>query len=327
MILRFKDFDPINEVVKNLKSTQAIADDICEQAKKLVLCKTRTEVRDSLIISIYGLKRSNISVIENLLSKYQKEVMKQDLILSFGEDKSAAEFESIKIVVHLKSIYSIRVKPQRYVYHFSMEDKESILKNGLQPRQSDSSKSWKNPALSYPPAVFAIDDDSTLWSVGTCFEIDTQGLNNKWWRDLNFRTGPAIMTFDSIPADHIRVISSSERSDREKVKKVHAASLSSSAAAEEMRLSQAIESGDMELLLNSEPPSINSKASRSVAKYGTKEVLDWFFSKQRSDREIQVIANSAATAGNLVVSEYLDAKFPGVVDKARIAKMLSYSKR
>ena len=98
MILRFKDFDPINEVVKNLKSTQAIADDICEQAKKLVLCKTRTEVRDSLIISIYGLKRSNLSVIENLLSKYQKEVMKQDLILSFGEDKSAAEFEAIKVV-------------------------------------------------------------------------------------------------------------------------------------------------------------------------------------------------------------------------------------
>lgn len=323
---RYEIFNPINELVKNLKSTQAIADDICEQAKKLVICKTKTEVGDSLIISIYGLKRSDISVIENLLSKYQKEVMKQDLILSYGEDKSVTEFEGIKIVIYLKSIYSIRVKPQRYVYHFSMEDKESILKNGLQPRKSDSSKSWKNPALSYPPAVFAINDDSTLWGVGTCFEIDTQGLKNKWWRDLNFMIGPAIMTFDSIPADNIRVISNRERSDREKIKKVHAANLLSAAAAEELKLSQAVESGDQEFLLKSEPPSIDSKTSRSVAKYGTKEVLDWFFSIQRSDKEIQTIANLAATVGNVVVSEYLDEKFPGVVDKAKIAKILSYKR-
>ena len=68
---KYELFNPINELVKNIKSTQSIADDICEQAKKLVTCKTRTEVGDSLIISIYGLKRSDISVIENLLSKYQ----------------------------------------------------------------------------------------------------------------------------------------------------------------------------------------------------------------------------------------------------------------
>jgi hypothetical protein len=327
MILRFENFNSMNEMVKNRESAQRMADDICQRAKKLISCETKTEMGDNLVISIYGMKRSDIGIIENMLSDYQSIAIKQDMILSFGESKAAVKFEGTKMVAYLKSIYSIRVKPQRYVYHFSTEDKESIMKNGLQPRKSDSSKQWTNPALSYPPAVFAINDYSTHWGVGNIFEIDTQGLNNKWWRDLNFATGPAIMTFEAIPADHIRLVSEKERGDREKERKAHLADLEASAVAEEQILFKSIESGDMESIRSNQPPSIDSKASRLVAKYGDREMLDWFFSKKRSDREIQAIAGFAAASGNDLVGKYLDEKFPGVVDKERVEKWVSYSKK
>ena len=49
-----------------------------------------------------------------------------------------------------------------------------------------------------------------LWnSYGDVWIIDTKGLSNKWWYDLYFRKGDnKIMTFDSIPPNHLHLVES-----------------------------------------------------------------------------------------------------------------------
>ena len=67
--------------------------------------------------------------------------------------------------------------------------------------------------MEYPPAIFAIDKGKKLWFTSQntdLWKINTKGLPNIWWKDLNGIDG-AVMTFEPIPKDHIELISMSSR--------------------------------------------------------------------------------------------------------------------
>lgn len=106
---------------------------------------------------------------------------------------------------------TVRIKPARYVYHFSKsENRDGISKQGLQPRPWGDGSNWTHvPNLKYEPAVFAVNTEDGMWGYRGWdkWRIDTAGLPNKWWQDLNFHDRKdLVMTFDPIPPEHLRRI-------------------------------------------------------------------------------------------------------------------------
>ena len=112
-------------------------------------------------------------------------------------------------MLYFKDIHNSRVKPDKYVYHFSnKENRQDILKNGLLPKSHKSSTNWKHVNdLAYPPAIFAINHPTDNWRDDMDkWKIDTSILPNKWWMDLNFyKRKDVVMTFDSIPLNCIEL--------------------------------------------------------------------------------------------------------------------------
>jgi hypothetical protein len=113
---------------------------------------------------------------------------------------------------------NVKIEPTRYVYHStSVNNRDSILKNGLIPKSSDDSKEWVYGIhLSYPKAIFATmvnlktgiinpwknDDSVDIW------RIDTDKLNNDWFVDLNYvdeKNNKHIMTFQPIPPKYLEI--------------------------------------------------------------------------------------------------------------------------
>lgn len=113
---------------------------------------------------------------------------------------------------------NVKVEQTRYVYHSAyVENRDSILKNGLIPKSSDESKEWFYAIhLSYPRAIFATmvdlesgiinpwknDDTIDIW------EIDTNKLNNEWFVDLNYvdeKYNKHIMTYKPIPPKYLKI--------------------------------------------------------------------------------------------------------------------------
>jgi len=166
----------------------------------------------------------------NILKKYKRIMLENDIIMSFSENKSAdmafddtGEDFDIKstgefhhnYIIYCKNLHTVRVKPKGVIYHYSSpEHRESILKNGLLPKESKDSKRWSADAdLEYPPVIFAVNDSDTFWyhqSNVDVWAIDTTKIPNKWWRDINNRYGRTdlIMTFDPIPPHAITLAKS-----------------------------------------------------------------------------------------------------------------------
>ena len=144
-----------------------------------------------------------------ILVKYEKVLLKANIYMTYM-------FEGGRCIIYFKSLFTGRVKPNEFIYHVSLEkNRESILKNGLVLKSSSESRLWNSAKLSYPPAVFATNSNKgDTWHDGAdVWQIDTEGLPNKWWYDLNFFYGKQsdsdkkfIMTFESIPADHVKLI-------------------------------------------------------------------------------------------------------------------------
>lgn len=328
MILRFDGFCQLNEMVKNERRAEALAVEICRKAKEICpSCSPAAEMGPaSMLAVISNVDRRDISAIESMLSAMKPEAEKQDFALSWSENAGAPAAKSPQIVAHIKSVHTIRVKPPRYVYHYTNADADSILSKGLVPMPSSSSDRWgKNAALEYPAAIFAIADDETRWGGRRLFEIDTQGLKNRWWRDLNFAFGPAIMTFEPIPASHIREISESERMARSEAKKAGIKSRESAARAEEAAFADAIEKGTASYE-GKDPAAAGFKIASAIASNGGKEAIEWYFSCGRSEREAQSMANMAAASGNKAAEEIVYSMFPGV-SREKAAKWASMSKR
>ena len=328
MILRFGGFCQLNEMVKNERRAQALALEICRKSKEICpSCSPEAEMgQASMLAVISNVDRRDMAAIESMLSAMRPEMEKQDLVLSWSENTGAPAAKSPQIVAHIKSAHTIRVKPPRYVYHYTNADAESILDKGLVPRPSSSSDRWRrNAALEYPAAIFAIADDETQWGGKALLEIDTEGLENRWWRDLNFSVGPAIMTFEPIPADHIRKISEEERKARSQAKKAQADSKRESDRASDESFAQEIEKGSASFD-GRDPASASFKVASAIASWGGKEALEWYFSCERTDRQAQSMANMAAAAGNSEALDLVCSMFPGA-SREKAEKWAALSRR
>lgn len=166
--------------------------------------------------------KSHDGVIK-VLNKWETKLIRLGLMLSYSfsklPDLEFTKDDSLEMVptgtytysytLFFKDIHNSRIKPDRYVYHFSnKENRQDILKNGLIPKSHKSSTNWKHSNdLAYPPAIFAINHQSDNWRDDMDkWKIDTSMLPNKWWMDLNFyKRKDVVMTFDSIPLSCIEL--------------------------------------------------------------------------------------------------------------------------
>jgi hypothetical protein len=233
MIKNWKLFtQSLNEVVKNQELVKGYMEDIkSEILDRLQSNTARIYFNEpsgpiqALSLSVIRLQQSDLQIVETILLKWKKKLEEQSIMLSFEKNDSAPSANEIQVDVYLKDIKIKRVTPQRFILHFSKGDPKSILAKGLLPSDSSSSKSWHSSALSYPAAVFAVNSFNPYkaWS-GKAFLIDTEGLGNEWWYDLNFPVGEvAIMTFDKVPSSNIVML---DRGDTSKIWKLENSGIS-----------------------------------------------------------------------------------------------------
>ena len=169
----------------------------------------------------FNYREINESDLIEILKKYEKILLKVNIYMAYISVTTSFincvnSVEGGRCIIYFKSLFTGRVKPNEFIYHASKEkNRESILKNGLVLKSSSDSSMWNDVAkLSYPPSVFATNSDIyNVWHAGDdIWQIDTKGLPNKWWYDLNFfysgnkRDKMYIMTFESIPADHLKLL-------------------------------------------------------------------------------------------------------------------------
>ena len=103
--------------------------------------------------------------------------------------------------------------PPKYIYHTSLKkNREFIKENGLIPIEN---KQW-SIELDYPAVVFTSMDKNDLFDLDEnrdVYKIDTTGLDNMWYQDLNLNTlnnyvhDKYIMTFKEIPKENITMVS------------------------------------------------------------------------------------------------------------------------
>jgi hypothetical protein len=148
--------------------------------------------------------------LKQKLTELKDVLLEKGIMISFFVNYSDVE-------IFFKRI-NVKIEPTRYVYHStSVNNRDSILKNGLIPKSSDDSKEWVYGIhLSYPKAIFATmvnletgiinpwknDDSVDIW------RIDTDKLNNDWFIDLNYvdeKDNKHIMTFQPIPPKYLEI--------------------------------------------------------------------------------------------------------------------------
>ena len=221
----------LNEVVKNPILVKYYADLIVKEVLKVVPtanCEYPMEpsfsgisAKEMFRIKISKLKESEVPLIKKILNKWDQKLKNEDFLISFGENNvnpytTKSNKDNVEMEVFFKTKYVRRVKPERFVYHFSRvsdDIKNDIIKNGLKPVSHKFGNFSKKAFLGYPDAIFAKNGLSTPWlSSDWVFQIDTLGLKNIWWEDLNFEAGTTdyIMTYEPIPAKNIKVITYKE---------------------------------------------------------------------------------------------------------------------
>jgi hypothetical protein len=213
-----KPYDIINELVRNTKLISSYVDDI----KKMIISinpnvklykKLETSTPIRLILTIYCLKENDLPELEKQLDSWKTKLQRESIILSYNKEDSCPEELRIQYHVIIKDLFTKRVKPNRFLFHFTNSDASSILDKGLLPKSSSDSKVWTVPTLAYVPAIFAVNSFNTRykWMGKNIILIDTKGLSNKWWYDLNFDARePLIMTYEPISAKNLRLITAEE---------------------------------------------------------------------------------------------------------------------
>ena len=176
------------------------------------------------LINIESLKEPSdeiLNQVRNIFSKYKQLFEDNNIIFEFKEQKTSEidildnfEFEPTgkfyyNYIFYVKDKFTTKITPNRFVYHYSKkENRENILKNGLIPKSSKESSDWnKDLELSYPNAIFAINDDENVWRPTDKWKIDTTNLNIVWYSDLNFTNRKEfIMTFEPIPPEYLELM-------------------------------------------------------------------------------------------------------------------------
>lgn len=143
---------------------------------------------------------------KKLLDNLAREYKKYQILLSY-EIYMKPVFGKIMVAISIsiKQGKTMRVKPTRFVYHYSLEEnRTAILTNGLELRTTDK---W-GASLAYEPAIFATQaGKDSFYGINKGYDqwaIDTTKIKNIWWSDLNFFYGhekePShVMTYESIP--------------------------------------------------------------------------------------------------------------------------------
>jgi hypothetical protein len=132
----------------------------------------------------------------------------QDLdILDFDIDKNVIFYD---LTIYIKNIHTKRIKPNKFVYHYSNPIyREMIKEQGLKTQKHIDSLDWNySMRLSYPNAIFAVnsENDEKIWKKGDKWQIDTS-KTGAWLEDLNFKDRKdLIMTFENIPPEAIKLI-------------------------------------------------------------------------------------------------------------------------
>jgi len=221
-----KDKVSINEIVKSRQLILSYIKQIEKEIKKNIKdsnVKYEYEFReygdskDNIFLYICNLKEEHIKIIEKISKKWEKKLLENNVSTKHWkeDDLITGELRNCYIL-RFKTIKTQRVKPQKYVYHFtnSEENRDNILKFGLIPKTNIN---WK--WIDYPPAIFAINSDGVrdIWGGKYLFRIDTTNLKNKWWYDLNFPIGyVSIMTFEPIGPEYLELIDIDDEIKRRK---------------------------------------------------------------------------------------------------------------
>jgi hypothetical protein len=189
--------------------------------------RKRTDNDHNIVYEFINIK--DYKLFEKILKNYQSNLLKKGIIVGYSyiekhpikeiKDDFDLKYDKNVIiadfVLYIKDLYTERVFPPRYIYHVSNKDnRDNILKNGLELKSWDEGNWLLEPELYYPPSIFAIEDYSDWeYKVGKnrdIWEIDTKGLKNKWQKDLNFYKKmnglDAYMTFEPIPANHLTLV-------------------------------------------------------------------------------------------------------------------------
>lgn len=217
----------INEWVSNKKSTTFLIRRMVNKIQQ----KSKTKITNNQLTKIESKRTIEYTfnwivdhiIFEKILNQYQSILIDQGILLSYikqhpTESDVDDDFNFTNIIpsknrhfiLYVKDIFTMRIKPPKYVYHMSKDYyKDDILANGITPSSWEHGN-WKSePELNYPPSIFAVLDKSD-WHEDNIWRIDTEGLNIKWWKDLNFykshMENSAIMTFDLIPIENIKLL-------------------------------------------------------------------------------------------------------------------------
>jgi hypothetical protein len=192
MIIDFKIFESYNS---DLKYWMNFFWKELRRMKLPVKERNDSHYSDYSKLSFYftrGTDEIDNSLLEEKLSELRERLLGEKIYISYEDfgKRSGGYYYN----VYFKNLYTEMVIPMRYIYHCSpVFNRESIKKYGLIPRGSDESAEWGSyKYLGYPPAVFAtnsVGDEKTVWKIGygvDIWQIDTNGLTNEWWYDLNF---------------------------------------------------------------------------------------------------------------------------------------------
>lgn len=232
--------EKINELVSNDNMTKF-------HIKKMVRSiqsKSKTKIKnDQLSKSFFnGILRYTFRwivdhvIFEKVLKSYQSSLINKGILISYRKGELTefdfSDDDSFDLInprpskcrefnIFVKDLFTRRVKPPRYIYHVTKSSNvENILKNGLELKSREEGNFSKELDLHYPPSIFASKDEDE-WHVedSVTLEIDTKGLDNKWWQDLNLfndklpENDTYMMTFKSISPNHIKLIDPNEGID------------------------------------------------------------------------------------------------------------------
>jgi len=239
MIL-IKTFDEyIKESVERNKTfAQKMMNDILRDIKKITPVDgsdidSDIHKRKGWSFEIRWLDIKTKKTIENLLKRKQKDFQKVGMLFIYElSDQEIMDFEGdnfldlkptgefgLWINMFVKDLYTKRYFPKRYLYHRTKKsNRESIREKGLEPKEFTSGNwTFESFDLSYPPTIFATETkNGWQWGGTDVWRIDTKGLRNKWWEDLNFyknydqRDSDAVMTFDTIPPNNLKLLGGKE---------------------------------------------------------------------------------------------------------------------